>query len=113
MTKSRRRNRRAETAIHEAGHAVIGRVLGMICGGASVVEDHDSAGHSITEDPWDIGDRWKRRGKFRDLHSVFVGRIMTFMAGSEAAELLAGTSCGQVMAMTAIKSSLCSKKLIF
>jgi len=27
------------TAIHEAGHAVVGRVLGMTCGGASIVAD--------------------------------------------------------------------------
>jgi len=32
------------TAFHEAGHAVIGRVLGMACGQVTIVPDHDSLG---------------------------------------------------------------------
>ncbi len=32
--------------IHEAGHAVIGRALSLICGQATVESDEDSAGHS-------------------------------------------------------------------
>ena len=39
-------------AVHEAGHAVIGRVLGMECGPVTIVPDDDSLGHSITFDPW-------------------------------------------------------------
>lgn len=36
------------TAIHEAGHAVIGRAMTMACGGATIVADDESAGHSVT-----------------------------------------------------------------
>jgi len=60
----------------------------MVCGGASVVADDDSAGHSITADPNTIHDAWERRGKYRGessgMRSVFVGRILTFMAGAVA-----------------------------
>ncbi|MGY4311099.1 thermonuclease family protein [Bradyrhizobium sp. JR3.5] len=40
------------TATHEAGHAVIGRVLTLLCGGAIIAADHEAgeAGHAITED---------------------------------------------------------------
>lgn len=82
------------TAIHEAGHAVIGRVLTMVCGDASVVADDDSAGHSVTADPMMILDAWDRRGKWRGdgmgTRSVFVGRILTLMAGAEAEEEILG-----------------------
>ena len=74
------------TAIHEAGHAVIGRILSMSCGQASIVPDFNdfSAGHSICDDPWIIYGHWDARGKYREIISVFRGRIMTFMAGAEA-----------------------------
>jgi hypothetical protein len=38
------------TAYHEAGHAVIGRVLGMTCGGVTIVPDYEdrAAGHALT-----------------------------------------------------------------
>jgi hypothetical protein len=39
-------------AVHEAGHAVIGRVTGMSCGKATIIADHDSAGHAVVKDPW-------------------------------------------------------------
>jgi len=38
------------TAVHEAGHAVIGRVLNMVCGNVSIIEDGDSAGLDIPLD---------------------------------------------------------------
>jgi hypothetical protein len=77
------------TAIHEAGHAVIGRVLGMVCGQATIESDYDSAGHSLTADLWVILSRWEAAGKFRDEASVLRGRILTFQAGAEAeAEIL-------------------------
>jgi hypothetical protein len=94
--ESRGKPSEAETAIHEAGHAVIGRILlGMICGGASIVGDGDRAGHAVTGDPWAICRQWYERGKFRHPHSGFVGRIMTCMAGAEAAVELAGSLHGQ------------------
>jgi hypothetical protein len=74
----------SRAAIHEAGHAVIGRALGMICGHASIMEDNNSGGHSIIADPYLIAYRWEEAGKYRSLESVYVGRILAFMAGAEA-----------------------------
>jgi hypothetical protein len=34
-------NRRKRVAYHEAGHAVIGRVLALPCGSATIVPDYD------------------------------------------------------------------------
>lgn len=50
----RRVSRRVRTAHHEAGHAVIGRVMGQVCGGATIVQNvqENEAGHAITVDPY-------------------------------------------------------------
>jgi ATP-dependent Zn protease len=84
-----------ETAYHEAGHAVIGRVVGMICGEVTIVPDlkEMSAGHSITGDVWDTDGAWMDRGKFRDHDSVLRGRTITMMAGAEAQEFFTGQEC--------------------
>jgi len=80
------------TAIHEAGHAVIGRVLGMKCGYTTIVADDDSAGHAITEDHWSTVGDWHKRDKYRGRHEIRMivrGWIITLMAGAEAeAEIL-------------------------
>ena len=68
-------------AIHEAGHAVIARVLNMLCGHTTIEPDADSGGHGIIYDPYDIYDAWERQGRYRNLSTVLVGRIMSFMAG--------------------------------
>ena len=88
MTPSKARRR--QTAIHEAGHAVIGRVLAMSCKGATIRPDHDSVGHAITEDIYRTQTEWERRGHWRDPHAIYVGRILTFMAGAEAVRVLLG-----------------------
>ncbi|MFJ7441309.1 hypothetical protein ACIQW5_27105 [Methylorubrum thiocyanatum] len=92
---------RYHTAIHEAGHAVVGRVLTMACGGATILanEAEGEAGHSITSDPMVILGEWDRRGKWRGtdmgLASVYRGRIIAVMAGAEAeAEILGECSGG-------------------
>ena len=84
----------SHTAIHEAAHAVIGRILGMNCGSVSVVADDDSTGHSICADPWATMHSWDRRGHFRDARSVFVGRVLTYMAGAEAEVAILGICAG-------------------
>jgi ATP-dependent Zn protease len=49
---------REHSAVHEAGHAVIGRVLGIPCGHATILVDEGSAGHSLAAPrmrPWNAG----------------------------------------------------------
>jgi hypothetical protein len=73
-------------AIHEAGHAVIARALMLSCGPVSIEADWSdmSAGFAIIDDPQLIIEQWERVGKFRDLRSVSIGRIIAMMAGAEA-----------------------------
>ena len=77
-----------------SGHAVIGRVVGMICGGATIVPDYEAmtAGVAITHDHWVAGDAWEIAGKYRgdDEVSVMRGRILVYMAGREAEILAVG-----------------------
>ena len=72
------------TAYHEAGHAVIGRVLGMTCGGATTVPNFEEleAGHAITHVERSISD-WDARGRWR-WKSMFRARILMLMAGRES-----------------------------
>lgn len=72
------------TAYHEAGHAVIGRVLNLPCGYATIVPDDDSAAHSICEDPWEAVARWDSVGRRRDLDTAYRARVIAYMAGAEA-----------------------------
>ena len=60
-------------AYHEAGHAVVQRVVGMLCGSATIVPDHEemTAGFAIIHDPWAVYSAWERRGKFRNHHYEF------------------------------------------
>src|SRR6266446_6649808 len=50
------------TAIHEAGHAVIGRVLGLTCDSATIIpnEDEREAGHALIADPWKTHSDWEQ-----------------------------------------------------
>jgi ATP-dependent Zn protease len=78
------------TAVHEAGHAVIARMLTLSCGGASIRADHNSAGHAITHDPYKILHEWECRGKVRADNALWYGRILAFMAGAEAENVILG-----------------------
>jgi hypothetical protein len=83
----RRRESKEATAIHEAGHAVTGRVLTLKCGGATIKPNYRtrSAGQSICVDPWGCIYEWEKRGHVRESdNAVWVARIMTYMAGAEA-----------------------------
>jgi hypothetical protein len=96
--EQRRAEELRQTAIHEAGHAVIHRVVGMVCGEATIVPDYESmtAGFAIAEDPWVAYSAWERRGKLRGCHyeSILRGRIMGYMAGREAEIIAFGSDYG-------------------
>jgi ATP-dependent Zn protease len=80
------------TAYHEAGHAVIARVLTLASGPATIEPDKDkgTAGFSITLDPYECHAEWESRGKNRDYAAAFHARIMTYMAGAETEAILLG-----------------------
>jgi ATP-dependent Zn protease len=80
------------TAIHEAGHAVIARVLTLVAGSATIKIDHDSVGHSVTHDPWAAIYEWEKRGRVREPGAVWHARIIAFMAGAEAERELLGSA---------------------
>jgi ATP-dependent Zn protease len=85
------------TAYHEAGHAVIGRVLTLICGGSTIKLDLEnlSAGCSITHEAWEAETEWDKRGKCSRRcfgGAAWRARIITFMAGAEAERVLLGSS---------------------
>jgi hypothetical protein len=76
--------RNRTVAYHEAGHAVIGRVLTLPCGRATIRADRDSAGHSICPDIYACIHEWGRRGKVRSDTAAWHARIIYFMAGAES-----------------------------
>lgn len=77
---------------HEAGHAVIARVLTLAAGSATIKIDSDSAGHSVTHDPWAAIYEWEKRGKVREPGAVWHAQIIAFMAGAEAERELLGSA---------------------
>ena len=81
-------------AYHEAGHAVIGRVLNLPCGLATIIPGDYPAGHSITGDPWDAVAQWDNSGRWRDVNVAYRARIIAFMAGAEAEVECLGSCLG-------------------
>jgi|SRR5208283_78764 len=84
------------TACHKAGHAVIGRALGQVCGHTTIEHDleESEASHGITADPWTTMSAWDATGRWRDYDTIMHGRIMAYMAGAEAEEVLLGDCAG-------------------
>lgn len=90
-------SRKRGTAYHEAGHAVIARVLTLASGHATIKPDYDrgTAGVHITFDPYVCLDAWEKRGKVRNYRDVVLhARIMTYMAGAETEMVLLQTAVG-------------------
>lgn len=89
-------HQRTHTAYHEASHAVVGRVLTLLCDGATIKPNYRdrTAGHSICHDPWACIYAWEKRGKVREPDAVWHARIITYMAGAEGEEELLGSTHG-------------------
>jgi hypothetical protein len=97
VTTVRRQNKQS-IAIHEAGHAVIGRVLGLKCGGASIISDYEdhSAGRAYTYGEATLAE-WCESGRklqLRDAACCYRAMVMTLMAGIEAENDCLGGNCG-------------------
>lgn len=90
----RTRKQLKATAYHEAGHAVIGRVLTLHCGRATIRPNYmlAEAGHAITHDDYATLSEWEKRGHVRDSQdAVWHARIITYMAGAETEMILLGS----------------------
>ena len=96
LQRSTPRQRLWRTACHEAGHAVVGRALGQACGPTTIEHDWEwsETFHGITADPWTTISAWGAIGRRRHYDTIMHGRIMAYMAGAEAEEVLVGDFAG-------------------
>jgi ATP-dependent Zn protease len=85
-------------AQHEAGHAVLARVLTLPARMATIEPSltHGHHGFAMTLGPYACDAAWEKRGKYRGaLDTALHARIITYMAGAEAEMALIGrTSIG-------------------
>ncbi len=75
------------TALHEAGHAVVARELGLVCGDVSIEPSEDELGYAVVVDPvrnWERGDGPRR--------PLMERHVMSLFAGGEAEILIANTN---------------------
>ena len=74
------------TAVHEAGHAVIARVLGLPCGKVTIIgDDERELGHAIVADPirsWERGDGPRR--------PLIEKSCIALYSGAQAAHIILG-----------------------
>jgi ATP-dependent Zn protease len=72
-------------ATHEAAPAVIGRVLKLRCGGATIIPDGNGYdGHAVVATALDINNDLIKRGEYRDFRSSVLDKICVCLAGPEA-----------------------------
>jgi hypothetical protein len=85
---------RLAIAIHEAGHAIVARALGVPAGRASIEPDGDNSGFAETADPETCRDVWASQGKSRPDHFATDACAIVSMAGVIAERLVLGEDCG-------------------
>ena len=97
----RRHRELVRFATHEAGHAVIARVLTMVGFSATIKSDVGRDGspmsaHTAMEHPWGCEREWQLRGKVRSANAKFHASIIADMAGREAeVEILGARRSGR------------------
>jgi|ERR1700687_716322 len=69
-------------AIHEAAHAVCGRILGFACGGAAIT--NDGTGSATVDGVLTGHQDLIRRGAHQDFRSSVLDKLMVCLAGPEA-----------------------------
>jgi hypothetical protein len=90
-----------DISYHEAGHAVIGRALGLVCGFATILPTRVppwpyTNGFAQIEDPYTTASEWTYPDDVdptlhrRILRAAFRGRIIACMAGAEAEDEFVG-----------------------
>jgi hypothetical protein len=81
------------TAHHEAGHAVIARVLTLPTGHASIKPNYrvGRAGHVVNVEPYACMSEWGKRGKVRETNAIWHAKIIMLMAGAESEKALLGS----------------------
>ena len=88
-----------EIAYHEAGHAVIGRVLRLVCCYATIIPLGYTEGRAAIDDPWttvsdwtpELWDQMEPVLPRRKIRAAFRGTIIALMAGAEAEKELVCT----------------------
>jgi ATP-dependent Zn protease len=93
------------TAIHEAGHAVIARVLGLSSGSVTIKpsDDGEELGHAVVGDP--VRDWQRGEGPRRPLME---DHVVTLYAGGEAErEILASAVVGDGPDFNKARSCIC------
>lgn len=96
-TQKRSSRELEHTAYHEAGHAVMGRVLGIVCSDVNIVPDYGKRRRGVAiadSDPNDVWTNWQTQGKFREFDPAVRASIMLSMAGKEAELIQFGSHHG-------------------
>jgi len=91
-----RSGEREAYAYHEAGRAVIARVLGLPCGTVMLPFDQSGAAQAEEQGPWDTHAEWETTGQVRAVRAACHAMIMSLLfsrqmrgrsAGSPASHL--------------------------
>jgi hypothetical protein len=81
-------------AIHEAGHAIIARILGVPARRASIAPEGDSFGFAETADPDTCRAVWASQGRVRPYHYANDACCLVSMSGVISERIILGVDCG-------------------
>ena len=79
---------RRHVALHEAGHAVIARIVGIPCGEAYVDLQRNPIGFANLGSCVETWSEWRRQRRKRRPRTMFMGMAMAGMAGAEAERVI-------------------------